>query len=134
MQNCAKLQKLFSISVGVFHRVEMDMGQLLGYWLKAPLRTMTNSLFRQRAGLENLMRAALSLPASNNLFLVKGELQQQIMDEKEMSEITDKTPFILDPSEILNKKNIDFGNVFSANNTANNVNGGVLGKKELYAA
>lgn len=51
-------------------KVQFEMGQLLGYWLKAPLHTMTNSLFRQRACIENLMRAALSLPANNHLFLI----------------------------------------------------------------
>lgn len=51
-------------------KVKFEMGQLLGYWLKAPLHTMTNSLFRQRSCIENLMRAALSLPPNNHLFLV----------------------------------------------------------------
>jgi len=54
-------------------KVEFEMGQLLGYWLKAPLHTMTNSLTRQRSCIENLMRAALSLPANNHLFIANKE-------------------------------------------------------------
>lgn len=53
-------------------KLTLPIGSILGYWLKAPLTTMTNSLFRQRACIENLVRAAVSLPASNHLFL-KGD-------------------------------------------------------------
>lgn len=60
-------------------KVHFEMGQLLGYWLKAPLHTMTNSLFRQRSCVENLMRAALSLPANNHLFLVNGPQTQGVV-------------------------------------------------------
>lgn len=110
-------------SAGISHHVEMEMGQLLGYWLKAPLSTMTNSLFRQRAGLENLMRAALSLPPSNNLFLVKGALQKEVM-KNQTSVVTNKSE-IISTNNALNKKIA--GHVFATNN-------GVPAKKELYAA
>ncbi|ODN06032.1 Inositol-3-phosphate synthase 1 [Orchesella cincta] len=55
-------------------KIHFEMGQLLGYWMKAPLHTMTNSLFRQRSCIENLVRAALSLPANNHLFLTKSPI------------------------------------------------------------
>lgn len=47
----------------------LPMGTLLGYWLKAPITSMTNSLFRQRACIENLLRAAISLPPNNHIHL-----------------------------------------------------------------
>ena len=53
--------------------VNLDMGTVLGYWLKAPLTSMTNSLFRQRSCIENLIRAALSLPPSSHLHLDAGQ-------------------------------------------------------------
>jgi myo-inositol-1-phosphate synthase len=52
--------------------VGLDMGTVLGYWLKAPLTSMTNSLFRQRACIENLVRAAVSLPPNSHLHLDVG--------------------------------------------------------------
>jgi len=47
----------------------LPIGALLGYWLKAPLTSTTNSLFRQRSGVENLLRSALSLPPNSHLHL-----------------------------------------------------------------
>ncbi|CAL8109333.1 unnamed protein product [Orchesella dallaii] len=59
-------------------KIHFEMGQVLGYWMKAPLHTMTNSLFRQRSCIENLVRAALSLPANNHLFLTKGPIAKVV--------------------------------------------------------
>lgn len=46
---------------------------ILGYLCKAPLvpqgTPVINSLFRQRACIENIFRACLSLPPENNMFL-----------------------------------------------------------------
>lgn len=66
------------------------MGQLLGYWLKAPMSIMTNSLFRQRACIENLMRAALSLPPSNHLFLLKGPLEAEEFEREKITNGVEK--------------------------------------------
>lgn len=65
------------------------MGQILGYWLKAPLSTMTNSLFRQRSCIENLMRAALSLPPSNHMFLLKhvSDIEKIMVEPQSVPEI-----------------------------------------------
>ena len=59
----------FKVQGEVEITVPFAMAQVLGYWLKAPIATMTNSLFRQRACIENTIRAALSLPPTSHLFL-----------------------------------------------------------------
>lgn len=97
------------------------MGQVLGYWLKAPLSTMTNSLFRQRACIENLMRAALSLPPCNHMFLIK-EPAGFIKAQNE-AEVT--TPIDISTDKKLVSNGVYPEKVYAANGVP---------KKELYAA
>lgn len=49
--------------------IEIPLGAALGYWLKAPIVQHTNSLARQRACIENLVRAAVALSPSSHLYL-----------------------------------------------------------------
>ena len=50
-------------------KIELPLGAILGYWLKAPIVQHTNSLPRQRSCIENLIRAAISLSPNSHLYL-----------------------------------------------------------------